>query len=513
MTPDPAHNSKPPNPLPALLCICIAIWLPTINHLRFEWSINAQYGFGWFVPFLTLYLFSERWKSRPKPAAARTSVSLIAVAAIAALAFLPIRVIQEANPDWRLVSWIMALSSLVFTSCAIFYTGGRPWLRHFAFPICFMLIAVPWPIPIEQNIVQKLMNAVTEVTVEALGWSAIPAVQQGNTISITNGVVGVEEACSGVRSLQTSLMVSLFLGELLRFGWLRRLILVVCAVIVAFLLNIGRSFTLVILCEKLGEGGVAKWHDLVGYIVLALTLGALMLVTYLFRKKNTSPAPTPTALQNPKIPSWRIAIGLICWLLTIEAATEVWYRAHEARSKPAAFWSIDWPEKQQGFREIKLPDVTRAMLLYNEARSVSWVEPDETEWSMVLIRWLPGRVSAQLARSHGPELCLSAAGATMVSDLGWRPMQIRDIHLPIRAYVFSANNKPLYVFYCIWEAVDSGDVPDKVRESLTHQRRINAVMNGRRNTGQQMLEIGVSNVSDAQEAEAAVRRMLEKVIH
>lgn len=500
------------NPLLWMLGVCIAVWLPSINHLRFEWSVNAQYSFGWFVPFLALYLFSERWKNRPDPAPFRLQSALLVFAILLAFMLLPLRVIQEANPDWRLISWAMAGFSLLLCFCTILHAGGLPWLRHFAFPLCFILIAVPWPTPLEQNIVQKLMNAVTEVTVEALGWSAIPAIQKGNTISITNGVVGVEEACSGVRSLQTALMISLFLGELFRFSLIRRATLLLSAIVIAFLLNIGRSFTLVILCEKSGQEGVLKWHDPVGHTVLALTLALLSAVTWLLRTKGLTKSPAPPLVHPPRVPARSLVIGLLCWLLTVEAATEIWYRTHESKAKPAPFWSIEWPEGSQGFREIKLPDVTRAMLLYNEARSVTWVEPNQTEWSMVLIRWLPGRVSAQLARSHGPELCLSAAGARLVTDLGWWPIQIRDIHLPIRAYVFNANGKPLYVFYCIWEAVKTDNFPDKVRVALTHERRLNAVRNGRRNTGQQMLEIGIANIGDAEEAKIAVRNMLEKVI-
>src|SRR5207248_9850161 len=54
--------------------------------------------------------------------------------------FLPIRVIEEANPDWRLLSWTLALVVIAFSLLAFARLGGRGWVSHFAFPVCFPLV-------------------------------------------------------------------------------------------------------------------------------------------------------------------------------------------------------------------------------------------------------------------------------------------------------------------------------------------------------------------------------------
>ena len=36
------------------------LWTILINHLRIEWTLNPQYGYGWAVPFLCLYLIWQR---------------------------------------------------------------------------------------------------------------------------------------------------------------------------------------------------------------------------------------------------------------------------------------------------------------------------------------------------------------------------------------------------------------------------------------------------------------------
>src|SRR5262245_54304580 len=40
------------------------VWFTLINHLRIEWAVNPQYGYGWAVPFLSLYLI---WRNRQGP--------------------------------------------------------------------------------------------------------------------------------------------------------------------------------------------------------------------------------------------------------------------------------------------------------------------------------------------------------------------------------------------------------------------------------------------------------------
>src|SRR5205085_4202742 len=133
----------------------------------------------------------------------QTSVA-IGLAVVALLLLFPLRVFELANPDWRPLSWIHAFAVVGLTLIYIWYIGGVPWLRHFAFPIAFILVAVPWVTPIEAPIVQGLMRLVAAVAAEAVNLCGIPAQLEGNLIRVSNGLVGVSEACSGVRALQTA---------------------------------------------------------------------------------------------------------------------------------------------------------------------------------------------------------------------------------------------------------------------------------------------------------------------
>src|SRR5437868_9552628 len=134
------------------------VWLEVISRLRFEWSINPQYGYGWTVPLLAAYIFWRRWQNAPPPAAPNANVFWIALIILAALLLVPVRLIQEANPDWRLLSWTMAICAVLISCAGVYLAGGGSWLRHFAFPIVFFFVAVPWPTSLDQIGSQGLMR-------------------------------------------------------------------------------------------------------------------------------------------------------------------------------------------------------------------------------------------------------------------------------------------------------------------------------------------------------------------
>src|SRR5438132_12260647 len=209
-------------PAMAALVVLTALWLLLWHQLSGEWSVNEQYNYGWFVPFFALYLFWLRWQDRPAPSPPRkTLLAWIFIGAPALVLLSPIRLFEIGMPEWRPLGWIHTASVAALTLLYIWSAGGKPLLRHFAFPGAFFFVAVPWVTPIEGPIIQGLMRVVAAVAAETITLFGIPTQLEGNLIRVSSGLVGVNEACSGVRSLQTALMIGLLFGELKRFSVLR----------------------------------------------------------------------------------------------------------------------------------------------------------------------------------------------------------------------------------------------------------------------------------------------------
>src|SRR5579859_935227 len=169
-----------------------------------------------------------------------------------------------------------------------YFTGGRGWLLFFAPPILFMLIAVPWPMGMEQWLIQGLMRITAALTVEFTGWFGIPAMQHGNVIETTVGLVGIDEACSGVRSLQSALMLSLFLGELYRFPLPRRLVLLPASLLLDLFANLARTSFLVWAAATKGLRTMEAWHDAARVLVMIIVLPAPLALAKLLKPRKFS---------------------------------------------------------------------------------------------------------------------------------------------------------------------------------------------------------------------------------
>jgi hypothetical protein len=164
------------------------LWCLIIKHLSVYWAVDPQYSFGWFGPVICAYLFFIRWITRP-PTGPAPSPGAKWVFWIACLAFLPTWLVEQPNPDWRLLTWLLTLEIVILSLCAIYFVGGRSWLRHFAFSTCFILTTLPWLSGAEEFITQSLMQVATWVTVEFLKFSNIAALQHGNVIEVKTVLV------------------------------------------------------------------------------------------------------------------------------------------------------------------------------------------------------------------------------------------------------------------------------------------------------------------------------------
>lgn len=489
------------------------LWLWLCNHLRAAWTLNAQYNFGWAVPFLAVFLFYLRWLNRPQssPAAARNAA--IASAILLGL-LLPLRAIEEANPDWRLLSWTLALIAVGYSLLALSRAGGGAWVRHFAFPICFTLVAVPWPVRLENIVVQNLSRAVAYVAVEIAGWTGVGAYQLGNVIQLHNGFVGVDEACSGVKTLQAAIMVTLVLGELLRMSGGRRVLLVCVGCGWVFACNIMRATALVVIAARDGTDALHQWHDTIGMAVVIIGMAGLLGFGWLLGRGAPTNGTSQPIVDLP--PAHHVHIsgvfaGLI-WLGLVFAATELWYRSHERHLIAQPAWQAHWPIEDGRGREMPIADTTRAILHYDSAKSAGWQDPPAVTWWGFFGRWEPRRAALQLVRSHSPEICLPAVGRTFLRELDPVVAETSKLPLNFRAFEFVENRRPLFVFVCIQEDKRPPGAPQLMPNDFSAVSRVQAALNGERNLGQRLLELAVIGLPDAASATRALQATVREVV-
>ena len=498
------------------------LWFHLIDNLRWQWATDPQWSYGLFVPVLAAGLLFRRWQrySRvPLPTNSLTSSRLLTfIVVLLAFFYFPTRLVEEATSVWRPIGWVLAIQTISLTLYAIYILKGWEAVKRYMFPICFILTAVPWPTLFETPIIQALSRANAGMVVNVMGILGIPAIQHGNIIQISTGLVGVNDACSGIRSLHSCLMISLFMGELYSMNWTRRLLLVPGSFILAMLFNVCRTSLLTYLAAKKGTAAIAQYHDEAGMTILFACTATLWGVSYLISLlPNRSPVPPRTAV-NPvenentgrRLAAFKsFAIGLIIWVLLVEVSVQLWYSIREAQIKPGPKWSFAFPEKNPTFDTLPLTPEEHELLRFDYGKKGEWQESDGTIWQVFYFEWLPGRVSGYLAKRHTPDICLPAAGLKMESGPTLMMLNVNNVELPMRYYLFDGPNGPLQVFQCHWEP---GITRETYADESSRFNLIRSVWTSRGNKGQRSIEIVIAGCDDPKVAREALVQQLQKSI-
>jgi exosortase len=286
------------------------------------WRIKEDYQFGWLVPVFVGYVIHDRW---PRIAAALAACAapgspratgwqqwLLRVLVAAAMLFGALMFLLgsfyragagTSQPGTLAITLgaVAILLPLLFVNApetpapraASLFADARVRLTAlFVFPVLVWLVSAPMVSAIESQVslflLRQVVSVVAFVFVEVLG---LPIEQQGNVLALPGGNVGVEDACSGIRSLMASLfagsfLAAVFLGEL----W-KKVALVASAMVLVFCANLARSLFLTGWAYSRGPQAIeGTVHDLAGYGVLGLTFAGLLGLVWLFNLRLTTAA-------------------------------------------------------------------------------------------------------------------------------------------------------------------------------------------------------------------------------
>jgi len=297
------------------------------------WSERDEYSFGYLVPLFVAYVVFDRWprirellrgqgdpersgddgagESPPAevaPSVTRTVEGAALLGFFGGLIAIAIgATLRSVHGPQQPASLALStgLATIVLTSVFLLSRetpdGSEirlgPRLRLmacFLFPALIWLISAPMVSFLETQIRVFLLQQVTAVVFTVFDILAYELERQGNVLIMESGRVGVEEACSGIRSLTACIFAGSFLAAIfLDRGW-KKVALVISAMVLAFLTNMMRSLFLTYYAYHNGAsaldshwtlpliGDIGSVHDVTGYAILGVTCVGLFLLLPVF---------------------------------------------------------------------------------------------------------------------------------------------------------------------------------------------------------------------------------------
>jgi exosortase len=500
---------KSKNMLLSTILVLLAVWVPALTVLELEWRLNEQYHYGYFVPIFALLLVYLRWEDRP--AATPSKVPhfwlLVPVAIL-----LPLALIQTANPDWRPVYWAYTLIALATTWFWVDKLGGRAWSFHLAPALAILLFAVPWFKGIENIVTRSLMEVVSAFTVEWLNLSGIFAVRTGNVIHLQQAVVGVEEACSGVRSLQSSLMAGYLFGELMRMVVWKRLALITLGILSNFLLNLLRTLTLTYITIHQGPEGFERWHDTVGNVVAVGGFACIAVIAWFLSRvganeESSKPPNAASAAHRPHPVSLKLPIAVAAIYLLSFLVDFAWYRdIAKGGESGFEYGNMQWGDLGVEVESIAISPAATAQLKYSNGHQHVWTSSSGANWTAFYFNWEQGRISSH-AGVHRPENCLPATGINL-SD-SWDPLLWTTpggYVIPFQSMTFEGLGMQTHVFFAVWD--ENGTTP---WVSTTWSQRLADVWYRRVVSGRHSLQFLVNQSHSQEHARSEMLEILNQL--
>jgi exosortase len=427
--------------------VLVYVWVLFFIQVSHTWLVDENYQYGWGAPLLFLYFFYRRWRRLPVPVPpppALQGMALVICILTAAL-ICPLRVVLEANPDWRPLLWVLAFAVVLFSLSAIFCVGGRVCAAHFAFPILFPLSAVPWPGHIEIPVTLSLMKVGATAATKILNAFGIVTVQHGTVLQTSNGFIGVDEACSGIKGLQAMVLIGLALSELSGTRGFQRFKMVALGWVIAFIANLSRITFLACMGALYGTGALEAWHDRAGTAAFVISGFLLVLLSPRSKPADTS-VPGRSALTWTHVPQGAFAVCL-AFFLAAEVLTWWWYRQDGSEQRPP--WNVVWSGLGDSARPIDLSKRVFDMLQCDAGSGRSWYTGDGRVWVGYFFEWKPG-IRAFFARNqHSPEICLPSSGRNLVSDLGYRSFDSGTVRFLVKHLLFDDAGRSLNVFFIV----------------------------------------------------------------
>lgn len=491
-------------------------WGLLVTQLRHHWGGESYYNFGFFVPFLTAWLLYRNLSMLETRQAACSPGTLLTGAACMLLV-LPFHMLSEVNPFWRVPLWVQAIGLYGFTLTILHSIYGKAGIRAGIFPLFFLLTMIPWPYRIEVFLIQALTKVVVTAAMWGIHFLGYPVELAGNSLVLGDLQIGVNEACSGIRSLQALFMVTLFLGSLFGQDKTRRLLAVLLLPLIVVLINSLRAVFLSLQVITKGDTAYHAWHDTAGYIAFGVSMVLIYGCIELLNMGSATTdepdrKPVGVFLQGFLIKRGTRAMALFAVMpLLAYSLVEGWFLWHEKEDGGNPDWSLQAPDPSDpAIRYLEIHPQISGVLGYSYGQRFLYRPSSRLGYEVYYYGYeADNKLASVSSYGHSPTICMEAVGASMIEEYPTLFVDIGPVSLPLRHFLFQLDKGKgrLHVFWVVWEKRNQGIPPEQLA-SLDYMTQVQQLLRGRRDFSRKVLLLSASGVREETDVRQNIQDLL-----
>lgn len=257
-------------PIAVIGVLLTALYYRIGIKLVVDWYNIADYSHGFLVPLFSLFLvWDRRRKLAETPVRPSWSGLPLVVLGLVILIF----GVYGVDLFTSRVSFVILLTGLIWTFL------GSAMLRQLRFSVLILLLAIPFPAIIFNQITFPLQLLASRLASSTLPLLGVPVLQEGNVIQLPVMKLEVAEACSGIRSLMSLFTLAVFYGYFLERTTTRRVILALASIPIAVAANAVRIVGTG-LCVQYWDPvkALGFFHEFSGWVMFLISLACLYLI-------------------------------------------------------------------------------------------------------------------------------------------------------------------------------------------------------------------------------------------
>lgn len=420
-----------------LALAALAMYWPSrsaMESIFASWTEKPEYSHAIFLPVLSAFLV---WQKSDILARQRFEGSWLGVAillAAMAVYFLGLMSTLYIIQQYALIVVIAALT-LAFVGVHLF--------RFFAIPIIMLLLTIPLPTFLYNNLSSELQLLSSQIGVLVIRAFDIPVFLEGNVIDLGQMKLQVVEACAGLRYLFPLFSLGFVVANFFNVPIWMRIVTILSTIPITVLMNSARIGLIGVSVEYWGqEMAEGVLHDFEGWVIFMASLAVLLVEMWLLVKLTNRRAKLSDvfAVEMPakldfsqgfrqrKMPMpFVVALSLLSLMvlggLTLEQREEV-IPEHKSLSQ--------FPEKIDEWKgeSRTLDSDVLGKLMLTDYFMIDYVSADKQPLNFYVAYYASQRAGAAI---HTPRSCIPGGG--------WRIESIREQTLAVN----DLHGKPLTV--------------------------------------------------------------------